>query len=94
MPVIFLGFVDNGPNIVSVDSNGHIFIWKQDKALLSTKKQFNPYIRFRLELSYVKFNRLQEKVLFPSGSLKIDPKKGNALSNNLAQSISAYMQQN
>lgn len=71
-------FIENGPQtIISIDSNGHLFIWKYEKTALTSKQVFEPAGKFRLDLKYLKFTRLEkgEIKIFPEGKENIDPAK-------------------
>ena len=88
--VIHLCFIENGPgNIVSVDMNGHIFIWKYDKSTVTSKQCFDPIAKYRIDMAYNKFIRGTEKKLFPAGKDNIDPAK--ALKDKMLSALTNYV---
>lgn len=52
--------IENGKDMVTVDEAGHIFIWKYDKANISSKEMFEPAHRYRLDLNYPLFKCLKQ----------------------------------
>lgn len=43
LPIVFLSFIENSPmNIVTIDDNGHIFIWKYTAEHVTSKQRFEP----------------------------------------------------
>jgi len=42
LPISLLCFIENGPNVISIDKNGHIFVWTYSKEAISAKLQFEP----------------------------------------------------
>lgn len=60
LPVIFVCPIENGKDMVTVDEAGHIFIWKYDKANISSKEMFEPAHRYRLDLLYPSFKCLKQ----------------------------------
>ena len=60
---------------MTVDQNGHIYIWKYEKKALTSKQCFEPVGRFRVSLTYYKFARAGETKLFPADGKDIDPAK-------------------
>ena len=72
-------FLENGPQtIISIDSNGHLFIWKYEKTSVTSKQVFEPAGKFRIALNYLKFLRVDkggELKIFPEGKDNIDPAK-------------------
>jgi hypothetical protein len=52
--------------------------------LQSTKKHYEPFSKFRLNLTYKKFQRVSEKVMYPeAGKPKVDLTKSNTLTEAL-----------
>jgi hypothetical protein len=92
LQIVYLCLIENGPNIVSIDSNGHIFVWRYEKEFISTKQHFNPAVKLRLSLKSFKFIRLSEKRIFPEGKEKeISVGKGGAIDGKIAGAIKQYM---
>jgi hypothetical protein len=66
LPIIFICFVENGPqNIVTIDENGHIFVWKYNAENVTSKQRFEPAAKFRLDLKYLRYTRVKENRVFP-----------------------------
>ena len=42
LEIIYLLMIENGTNMVSIDKNGHIFIWNYVKEKINKKKHFEP----------------------------------------------------
>ncbi|XP_070539084.1 uncharacterized protein [Ptychodera flava] len=49
--LIYIGFIKNNGHMVTVDEQGYIFIWRYHKKNLSHFEWFEPYKKYRLELS-------------------------------------------
>lgn len=66
LPILYICFVENSPlNIVTIDDNGHIFMWNYTEKQVTSKQRFEPLHKFRLELKYPRYTRLKENRLFP-----------------------------
>ena len=52
--------------MVTVDDNGHVFIWKYDRGYTDAEGVFEPAYKYRISLNYQKFERIASKVLPPN----------------------------
>ena len=66
LPIVFICFIENGPqNIVTVDTNGHIYTWLYTAEHVTTKQRFDPAARFRVDLKYPRNVKIAEDRIFP-----------------------------
>jgi len=42
LPIVYLLMIENGTNFVSIDKNGHIFVWTYNAEKVNKKKHFEP----------------------------------------------------
>lgn len=88
LAIIHICFVENGPqSLVTVDENGHIYFWKYIKEHLTTKQRFEPANRFRIDLSYSKYLKLKENIIFPIKGGSTDA--ANYMQSNNAPTVNA-----
>ncbi len=50
-PLLFVGFVEHLSQMVSVDQEGYVFIWKYVGSMISTYGWFQPQVKYRLDMS-------------------------------------------
>ena len=62
-PIIFVCHIENGKDMVTIDENGHIFVWKYHKNYLNEDGVFEPEKKYRISLNYQRFERIASKVL-------------------------------
>lgn len=53
--------IENGKDMVSIDEQGHLLIWKYDKNFLNSTGQFEPAFKYRIPLNYVWLERVDNK---------------------------------
>ncbi|XP_077987498.1 uncharacterized protein LOC144442102 [Glandiceps talaboti] len=65
--LIYIGFIKNNGHMITVDNQGYIFVWKYNKKSLSHFGWFEPYKKYRLELTektYIPTPNIGPKVFF------------------------------
>ena len=95
LSIIHICFVENGPQtLVTVDENGHIYVWKYTQEHLTSKQRFDPANRFRIDLNYPKYTKLKETRVFPpTGGKDIDATKPVS-PGPILNLVTDYMQSN
>ena len=88
-PIIFLGFIDGSPNIVSIDQKGYLYIWIYNKASFTADVNFKPSIKLKIDLKFTFFLPEESVRIFPDRKEKeINPK--NDLSPKIMEKIEVF----
>lgn len=53
-PVVFICHIENGKDMLTIDENCHIYIWKYEKKYLDQEGMFVPAYKYRFSLSYLR----------------------------------------
>lgn len=73
--VLFMGFVDGGSTLLTLDVRGYMYLWFYEKSSFTSEVQFKPTIKLKLELKFTKFILESSVRVFPPGKEKdINPK--------------------
>lgn len=71
--VVFLCQVENGKDILSVDQQGHIFIWKYEPEYFDMEaKMYRPAHKYRIPLTYTLFKAVEQ---FENQNAKVEADK-------------------
>jgi hypothetical protein len=73
--ILFMGFVDGGSTMVTIDIRGYLYIWVYDKSSFTAELYFKPTFKLKLELNFTTFIKESSVRIFPPGKEKeINPK--------------------
>lgn len=76
--VIWIGFLEGGSTLVTLDVRGYLYIWVYEKASFTSDLHFKPTIKLKLEINSAKFLLESSTRIFPEGKEKdINPKSMN-----------------
>ena len=89
--VVFLGFVENGTSLVSIDSRGFLYQWDYDKKDLLPALQFRPSFKMRVAPDFTKYNLMSSQRLFPDEKSRDITTNPDKLSKAVAASVDAKM---
>ena len=59
--IVFMCHIENGKDMVSIDEQGHLFIWKYDKRFMNATGQIEPAYKYRIPLNYVWLERVDNQ---------------------------------
>ena len=81
--VIWIGFLEGGSTLVTLDTKGYLYLWVYEKASFTSDLHFKPTIKLKLEINSVKFLLESSNRIFPEGK----DKDINAKSTNFNPAI-------